>query len=119
MPTTDAVRRGLAWGSIGFGAAALVAPGTLTSAYSMELTPEVGYFGRAWGSRNLAIGYWALAASTPAEKRAIDGACAVLNAVDAVVAAGATGTSGGSRVRAAVTSALFAAGNAWLALSDS
>ncbi|MDX6325261.1 MAG: hypothetical protein QOK15_1615 [Nocardioidaceae bacterium] len=108
--TVETIRKVTGYGSVGFGAAALLTPNVLYNLYGMkERLGEASYMGRMWGTRTAAIGILALAATAEQERRALFLCSATLNAVDAVVALTTPGLSGRTRVLGALTSGGFAA----------
>jgi hypothetical protein len=59
----EQVLQGLGLVGVGFGVAALIAPGPLGSVYGLENTPSTRMAARLFGSRNLALGVSAFLAS--------------------------------------------------------
>jgi urease accessory protein UreF len=93
-----------------FGVAGVLAPRTLEAAYDVPSSPHTRQLLRLFGSRMLALAAWTFTARTPEETDRVLAASAAMNVADAVTAlAAARGTGGATAMRAAVTSAAFAA----------
>lgn len=106
---SDALRQGLAWGAIGFGAVAAAAPRVFTSVYGLADSGELRVMTRLWGSRTAALGLVLLGAEGE-ESRRLSRLAVGMNLADALVIAGAgPDVHRRSRVLGSLTSAAFAA----------
>jgi hypothetical protein len=93
-----------------FGVTGVVAPRALGAAYSVPSSPHTTQLLRLFGSRMLALAAWTFTAQTKEESDRLLAVSAAMNIVDvltALTAAQATGRA--TAVRAAATSATFAA----------
>jgi hypothetical protein len=116
--SVDNTLRLIGVGSLGFGAAALVAPGVLNKAYGIdEESPALSYLDRMWGSRTALLGALSLTAGPEERKRLALGG-AVLNTVDTISVLATPGLSGRTKVMAGLTTAAFAAAAAYVATSS-
>lgn len=105
-----------AWGqalnasAVLFGVTGVFAPRALGAAYGVPSSPHVNQLLRLYGSRTLALAAVGFTARTPEEKDRLLTVAVALNLVDAVTAlAAGAGTGRSTAVRAAATSAGFAA----------
>ena len=115
--TTDSVRSAIGFGSLGFGAAALLAPGVLTKVYGMsDESPDLTYMGRMWGSRTALLGALALTAGPEEQKRLALGGTA-LNTIDTLAVLATPGLSARTKVLAGLTTAAFAVASAYVVVS--
>jgi hypothetical protein len=93
-----------------FGVAGALAPRTLEVAYGIPTSPHTRQLLRLFGSRMVVLAAWAFTARTPEETDRVLAVSAAMNAADTLTAlAAARGTGAATAVRAAVTSAAFAA----------
>jgi hypothetical protein len=93
-----------------FGVTGLLAPRALGRTYGVPSTPHTTQLLRLFGSRMLAIAAWSFTARTKEETDRVLTVAAGMNLVDAVTAlTSMRGTGKATAVRAAVTSATFAA----------
>jgi hypothetical protein len=100
----------LGWSAALFGGAGVLAPRVLEVAYGIPRSPHARQLVRLFGTRMVVLAVWAFTARTPEERDRLLATAAGMNAVDAVTAlAAARGTGGATAVRAAVTSAAYAA----------
>ena len=101
---------GLAWGAIGFGALATVAPGVFERVYGLAETAELRARTRLWGTRTTVLGLALLGADRVGRSK-LTRLAAAMNAADALLIAGnRSGASRRSRVLGSLSSAVFAAG---------
>ena len=113
--TVDTVNKVLAYGALGFGAAAVLAPTTLRKSYGMSAEgPELTYLGRMWGTRNLVLGALSLGASSDEERKRYAMVTIGMNTMDSLTAASTAGLPGATRVMGALTSAGFAAAGVYV-----
>jgi hypothetical protein len=111
----DSLRTFIGVGSLGFGALALLSPGTLNKVYGMDDdSPSLAYLGRMWGSRTALLGALTLTAGAEEQQRLALGGAA-LNSVDTLSVLATSGLSGRTRVMAGLTTAAFAAAAAYVA----
>jgi hypothetical protein len=100
--------QGLAWGAVGFGVFAALAPRAFESVYGLRDNGDLRVMTRLWGSRTLVLGVVLLNADQDARKQ-LAGLAAAMNAADALVIAGAgPEVNKRSRVLGSLTSAAFA-----------
>ena len=114
----DQVRRSIAYGSLGFGALAVTAPGVFNALYGLHGDGNLRTMVRLWGTRNLVLGTIALLTDDPAQRKTLAMLTTALNVVDTVIIAGA-GSDVSARARAggALTTAAFAAASGYVAAS--
>jgi Domain of unknown function (DUF4267) len=92
-----------------FGVAGVLAPRSLGGAYGVPPSPHTTQLLRLFGSRMLALAAWTFTARTREETDRVLAVAAAMNAVDVLIALAAARTTGATAVRAAATSATFAA----------
>ena len=93
-----------------FGVAGVLAPRSLESAYDITPSPDTTQLLRLFGSRMLALAAWTFTARTKEETDRVLAVAAAMGVLDVLTAlAAAPGTGKGTTVRAAGTSAFFAA----------
>ena len=92
-----------------FGVAGVLAPQALARAYGVPSSPHTTQLLRLFGSRMLALSAWSFTARTKEETDRVLAVAAAMNVVDVVTALGAARSTGATAVRAAATSAAFAA----------
>jgi hypothetical protein len=92
-----------------FGVAGVLAPQALGGAYGVPTTPYTTQLLRLFGSRMLALAAWTFTARTSEETDRVLAVAAAMNAVDVLIGLAAVRTTGATAVRAAATSATFAA----------
>ncbi len=117
----EQVNRAMAYGALGFGVAAIVAPRGLRRLYGMDAdSSELTYFGRMWGTRTAVIGALAMAAADADDdmQRRLATLSAGMNGLDALTAATTRGLPARARVMGAVTSGAFAVAAAYAATAD-
>jgi hypothetical protein len=116
----DAIRKGLSYGAIGFGALAVLAPRVFAGVYGLKGDGNVRAITRLWGTRTALLGVLAAIETDPAvQRRLITGATA-LNAADSMLTLKAgSDVALRARIMGAATSAGFAAAGAyWLSNSS-
>jgi predicted phage tail protein len=92
-----------------FGVAGVLAPQALGQAYGVPSSPHTTQLLRLFGSRMLALAAWTFTARTREETERVLAVAAAMNVVDVLIALAAARTTGATAVRAAATSATFAA----------
>ncbi|WP_138735834.1 DUF4267 domain-containing protein [Modestobacter excelsi] len=92
-----------------FGVAGVFAPQALGTAYGVPPSPYTTQLLRLFGSRMLALAAWTFTARTKEETDRVLGVAAAMNLVDMLIGLAAARTTGTTAVRAATTSAIFAA----------
>jgi hypothetical protein len=93
-----------------FGVVGIFAPRALGAAYGVPSSPHTTQLLRLFGSRTLALAAWGYTCRTPEETDRALAVASAMNIVDALTALAATsGTGRTTAVRAAATSANFAA----------
>lgn len=93
-----------------FGVAGVLAPRVLEVAYGIPPSPHSRQLIRLFGSRMVVLAAWTFTARTTEETDRVLAAAAGMNVIDALTAlAAARGTGGATAVRAAATSAAYAA----------
>ncbi len=92
-----------------FGIAGVLAPQALGTAYGVPPSPHTTQLLRLFGSRMLALAAWTFTARTKEETDRVLGVAAAMNLVDVLIGLAAARTTGTTAVRAATTSAIFAA----------
>ncbi len=92
-----------------FGAAGVLAPQALGAAYGVPSSPHTTQLLRLFGSRMLALAAWTFTARTKEETDRVLAIAAAMNLVDVLISLAAARTTGVTAVRAAATSATFAA----------
>jgi hypothetical protein len=106
---TENLYQGLAWGAIGFGAAATLVPRIFGGVYGLKDSGDLRVMTRLWGTRTSLLGVLLLTATGEERKRLILLATA-LNVADALLVAGAgSEVNKRSRVLGSLTSGAFAA----------
>ncbi len=109
---TETLHQGLAWGAIGFGAAATLAPRFFEGLYGLTDNAELRVMVRLWGTNSLVLGASQLIPEKDQRKN-MALVLAAMNAADALIIAGAgSEVKKRSRVLGSLTSAAFAAGYA-------
>jgi hypothetical protein len=109
---TDTLQRAVSAGTLGFGAAGLLAPNLLARTYGVrDPAPEFTFMTRLWGTSLLALGTVSLSTEPGPARRAFLTAAAAQNAVDALSALAAKDLPVRTRFLAAATSAGFGAAN--------
>jgi hypothetical protein len=107
--TPDKAHQILAYGALGFGVTAILAPSVLRRSYGMTTeSGELQYFGRMWGTRTAVLGAVAMAAQTDEDRRRLATLSAGMNGMDALVAATTRTLPARTRVMGALTSGAFA-----------
>lgn len=81
----DALRKGIAYGAIGFGAAAVLVPRTFLGVYGLRGDGNLRAMTRLWGTRTALLGGLALTATDPTVQRTLVTGSAVLNVADSVL----------------------------------
>lgn len=110
MAVLDDVSRQTAFGALGFGAVAIVAPRLFTGVYGLTSDPNVRTLARLWGTRTAVLGAVILAEERPEKKRRLMMLGTAMNATDALIAATAgSQVSARGRALGALTSGAFAA----------
>ena len=92
-----------------FGVASVLAPQALGKAYGLPSSPHTTQLFRHSGTRLLALAAWTFTARTREETDRVLAVAAAMNAADVLIALAAARTTGATAVRAAATSATFAA----------
>ena len=93
-----------------FGVAGVLTPRALEAAYGIPPSPHTTQLLRLFGSRMLALAAWTFTAKTKEETDRVLAVAAAMGVLDVLTAlAAAPGTGRGTTVRAAGTSAFFAA----------
>ncbi len=101
---------GLAWGSVGFGALATLAPRVFEKVYGLQDGGELRVMCRLWGTRTAFVGAVLLLAEDEYRPQLAKMAAA-MNVADAVfIATAGSEVKKSSRVAGALTSAAFAVG---------
>ncbi len=114
----DNLRTFVGVGSLGFGALAILSPGTLNKMYGMDDdSAALAYLGRMWGTRTALLGALTLTAGPEEQRRLALGGTA-LNALDTLSALATPGLSGRTRAMASLTTAVFAAAAAYVAANS-
>ena len=114
----DNLRTFVGVGSLGFGALAILSPGTLNKMYGMDDdSGALAYLGRMWGTRTALLGALTLTAGPEEQRRLALGGTA-LNTLDTLSALATPGLSGRTRATAALTTAAFAAATAYVAVNS-
>ena len=107
--TVDNLRTFVGVGSLGFGALAILSPGTLNKMYGMDDdSAALAYLGRMWGTRTALLGALTLTAGPEEQRRLALGGTA-LNTLDTLSVLATPGLSGRTRAMAGLTTAAFAA----------
>jgi hypothetical protein len=110
MTVIDDVSRQTAFGALGFGAVAVVAPRLFTGVYGLTSDPNVRTLARLWGTRTAVLGAIILKAERPEDRRRVMMLGTVMNATDALIAATAgSQVSARGRILGSLTSGAFAA----------
>ena len=106
---TENLYQGLAWGAVGFGAAATLTPRVFEAVYGLEDSGDLRVMTRLWGARTAMLGV-ALLGATGEERRRLTALATALNVADALITAGAgSEVNKRSRILGSLTSAAFAA----------
>ena len=92
-----------------FGVAGVLAPQALGGAYGVPESPHTTQLFRHSGTRTLALAAWTFTARTSEETDRVLAVAAAMNVADVLIALAAARTTGATAVRAAATSATFAA----------
>ena len=95
--------------SAAVGVACLLAPQPLGKAYGLPSSPHTMQLFRHSGTRTLALAAWTLTARTREETDRVLAVAVAMNVADVLIALAAARTTGATAVRAAATSAIFAA----------
>jgi hypothetical protein len=116
----DPIWSGLAYGGLGFGALAVVAPKAFTRMYGLNGDGNLRAIIRLWGTRTALISAIALSVTEPATRRRLALAIAGMDVADAALTLTAgPDVPGHTRVLGAGTSAAFAAVTGyWLSRQD-
>lgn len=99
----------LAVSAAAFGATGLLFPRVLEAAYAVPSSPYTRQLLRLFGTRMLALSAWGLTAESPTSRNRLLAVAACMNGADALTAGLARGEPAATRIRGALTSALFAA----------
>jgi hypothetical protein len=112
----DSIYDSLAYGGIGFGALATLAPRVFTGMYGLKGDGNLRTMVRLWGTSIGALGAMALMTTDKAARRKLATAITAMNLTDALLTLNAgSDVSARGRVLGATTSAAFgAAGAYWL-----
>ena len=92
-----------------FGVAGVLKPRALEATYGIPPSPHTTQLLRLFGSRMLALSAWTFTARTREETDRVLAVAAAMNVADVLIALTAARTTGATAIRAAVTSATFAA----------
>jgi hypothetical protein len=113
---SDALRKALSYGAIGFGVLATLTPRVFSGVYGLSGDGNLRTMVRLWGTRTALLGVLGATASDAHEQRRIVTAATVLNAVDSVLTLKAgPEVSLRSRLMGSASSAAFGAvGAYWL-----
>jgi hypothetical protein len=119
MMDVESIRTSTAYGGIGFGAVAALAPQVFTAVYGLGSDPRVRVMTRLWGTRTAVIGAAVLTAESDSEKRRLMVLATAMSAADTAFALTAgPQLSLRSRVLGTLTAGFFAAIGAY-ALANS
>jgi hypothetical protein len=112
----DAIRKGLTYGALGFGALAILAPRVFAGVYGIKGDGNLRAIIRLWGTRTMLIGALGATETDPGMRRKLVTAGTALNLADSVLTLKAgSDVALRSRVMGSATSAGFAAAGAyWL-----
>jgi hypothetical protein len=106
----DTLNQGLAWGAIGFGAAATLTPKVFEGIYGLKDSGELRVMTRLWGTRTALLGVVLLGAEDDDARKKLAMLAGGMNVVDAfIIATAGSEVNKRSRVLGSLTSAAFAA----------
>lgn len=115
----EAVRKNLAYGALGFGGVAVLAPRAFAAIYGLRGDGNLRAMIRLWGTATAVVGAGVLTTKDPADRRLLITASAAMNVADALITLKAgSDVRLRSRLMGSATSAAFAAGCVYVLTAD-